>query len=84
MGETTVSSPYKAVFNALTATGGLLLRGEQSVIPQVLQQDIIALAQGGRLGETGTIRTLRDQVWFPSMGPLVKEYGAFHVKWDKK
>ena len=74
MSKTSLISPYKPVFTELTAAGGLLLRGEQLVVPPRLQRDVISLAHEGHQGEAKTIRTLRERVWFPRLGRLTKEY----------
>ena len=74
MSKHTLESPYKAVFGDLTAADGVLLRGEQLVIPPSLHHDVISLAHDGHQGEAKTIRALRERLWFPRLGPLTKEY----------
>ena len=77
MSPTTTASYYSKVFEELTAWDGVLLKGEQLVIPPSLQADVIALAHEGHGGGEGlTIRLLRERVWFPRLARLTKEYVA--------
>ena len=67
-------SEYSQVFDELTVTQEVLLRGERLVIPPSLQADCIALAHEGHQGEEKSIQNLRDKVWFPRLAQMTKEY----------
>ena len=65
------------MFEELTVAEGVLLRGEKLVIPRKLQANVIALAHEAHgLGESKTVRLLRERVWFPRLGRMTKEYVA--------
>ena len=61
------SSEYGQVFSELTVTKGLLLKGDQLVIPRSLYGRVLAAAHEGHQGEDRTIRNLRERNWFPGM-----------------
>ena len=67
---------FEKVFLELTYTQGVIMRGEQLVIPYKLQSEVIALAHEGHLGMQATIRNLRERVWWPRMAQQAKEYVA--------
>lgn len=65
---------YQQVFAELTVVDGLVLRGEQLVIPEELQPIVVQLAHEGHMGYDKTISTLRESNWFPGMGDMVRKY----------
>ena len=65
---------YVGVFDELYIVNGIILRGEQVIIPKSLQADIIELAHEGHQGIDKTLRLLRQTSWFPKMGDLVKNF----------
>ena len=65
---------YQQVFPELTVVDGMVLRGEQLVIPGELQPIVVQLAHEGHLGYDKTISTLRESNWFPGMGDMVRKY----------
>ena len=67
-------SRYQHVFPELSVIDGMIVRGEQLVIPEDLQVAVVQLAHEGHLGYDKTIGTLRESVWFPGMGKMVREY----------
>ena len=77
MSDDTKKLEYSKVFEELTAANGVLLKGEKIVIPLSLQEDVIALSHEGHgLGESRTVKLLRERVWFPRLARKTKEYVA--------
>ena len=61
-------SSYAKVFDELTVHNGVLLKCDRVVIPSKLTEQVIELAHESHgLGETKTIRMLRERVWFPRL-----------------
>jgi len=68
-------TPYGKVFDELTVCEGALLKGDRVVVPPRLTQRVIELAhESPGLGETKTIRYLRERVWFPNLSKRVKQH----------
>lgn len=65
---------YKAIFDELYYIDGIVMRGNQIVIPKSLQADIIGLAHEAHLGQSKTKTFLRQSCWFPNMSKLVDQY----------
>ena len=59
---------YQQVFEELAIVDGLVVRGEQLIIPQVLQHEVIQLAHEGHQGQDKTLQLMRQSTWFPNMG----------------
>ena len=60
---------YTNIFNELSIIDEVIVRGEQILIPEDMQEDVIKLAhEGHTLGHEKTIRLLRESCWFPAMG----------------
>ena len=57
-----------------SATHGLVVRGEQLLIPSELQATVVQLVHEGHLGHEKTLNTLRQSNWFPGMSEMVKKY----------
>jgi hypothetical protein len=65
---------YKAVFSELNMTqDGVLLRGQQLVIPVALRDRVIQLAHVGHQGIVKTKALIRSRVWFKGIDRLVEE-----------
>ena len=71
--------PYRQIFMELTHTGGMVLRGDKLVIPDVefipgigLQQVIVDLAHEGHQGAVKCKQTLRAKVWFYNLDNMVE------------
>ncbi len=65
---------FQQVFSEITQAGGILMRGEQLLIPEGLQAHAIQLAHEGHLGVDKTLGLLRQSTWFPNMGNMVREF----------
>ena len=66
---------YTKIFEELMLVRGVIVRGEQLIIPEELQQDVIQLAhEGHTLGYEKTLGLLRESCWFPGMGDKVKTF----------
>ena len=63
------------VFDDLAVVDGLVLRGEQLLIPEELQVTAVQLAHEGHvLGHDKTLGLLRETCWFPGMADTVKKF----------
>ena len=65
---------YQQIFEELTVVDGLVVRGDQLIVPQALQAEVIQLAHEGHQGQDKTLQLLRQSVWFPNMGAEVREF----------
>ena len=65
---------YQQVFEELAIVDGLVVRGEQLIIPQNLKLEVVQLAHEGHQGQDKTLQWMRQSVWFPSMGSMVREF----------
>ena len=64
---------YSKLFEELMLVKGVIVRGEQLVIPKELQHDVIQFAhEGNTLGYEKTLALLRESCWFPRMGEKVE------------
>ena len=70
------ASNYNKVLEQITMANGMLIRGDKILIPEKFQPALIAIAHEGHLGIEGTLKCLREDVWFPNMSKQVKEYVA--------
>ena len=61
------------IWDELSVTDGLLLRGERIIIPEALHKRIVHLGHEGHLGIMNTKRLLRSKVWFPNLDNMVEE-----------
>ena len=50
----------------------IILRGRKTVIPQLLQHQVINIAHEGHQGLIKTKKLLREKVWFPNMDRMVE------------
>ena len=65
---------YTKVFPELTEEDGVVMRGDQVVIPKELQVMVVHLAHKGHLGQDKTLGLLREACWFPGMGDMVHKF----------
>ena len=65
---------YTQIFEDLAVVDGMLVRGEQLLIPAELQPMVVQLAHEGHFGHEKTLNTLRQSNWFPGMSEMVKKY----------
>ena len=65
---------FTKVFPELMEEDGIIMRGEQIVIPRELQATVVHLAHEGHLGQDKTLGLLRETCWFPGMGDLVHKF----------
>ena len=67
-------SAYRAIFSELNVTqDGILLRGQQLVIPVSLRNRVVQLAHVGHQGIVKTKALIRSRVWFKGIDRLVEE-----------
>ena len=55
---------YIQVFDELTVMHGMVVRGDQLVIPVELQPIVVQLAHEGHLGFKKTLELLRESNWY--------------------
>ena len=67
-------TPYAGVFDELTEVNGIVVRGEQIIIPESLQADAIGLVHEGHQYAKKTRKLLRQTCWFPKMNKHVRDY----------
>ena len=65
---------YSGIFNELTLFNGMILRGEQVIIPPSLYSEVTSLAHEGHQGADKTLKLLRETCWFPGMRNHVIQY----------
>ena len=65
---------YQKIFDELSYINGIIIRGEQIVIPDSIQSDTIGIAHEGHLGADKTLRLLRETCWFPHMAEKVRTF----------
>ena len=66
--------PYQLIKDEITIdhANNLFLRGTRIILPASLQNRIVQAAHQGHQGISKTTALLREYVWFPKMGKLVK------------
>ena len=66
--------PYQQIKDEITIdhANNLFLRGTRIILPASLQTRIVQAAHQGHQGISKTTALLREYVWFPKMGKLVK------------
>ena len=65
---------YCQVFEELSVVEGMVVRGEQLVIPAELQPVVVQLAHESHQGFEKTLHLLRESNWFPGMSDMVRQY----------
>ena len=65
---------FGQVWRELHIIKGIVMRGARMVVPEKLRSQVIALAHEGHQGETKTIQFLRENLWFPNLSKMCKEY----------
>ena len=68
--------PFKDVYHELSNVDGIIVRCDRIVVPEKLQQCMIAWAHEGHQHTTKTLQLLRETCWFPKMHSLVADYVA--------
>ena len=63
---------YSSVLYELSNVNGILLCGQQVVIPHSLQEQVVKISHEGHLGIVLTKQFLRSRVWFPGIDKLVE------------
>ena len=63
---------YSSVFYELSNINGILLRGQQVVVPHPLQERVVKIGLEGHQGIVLTKQFLRSRVWFPGTDKLVE------------
>ena len=74
MSTETSKGPYAKMWGEITERDGMLLKGQQMIVPKKLQAQAIALAHEGHMQTDGTLRQLRESQWFRNMRKEVKAY----------
>ena len=57
----------------LSVHDGLVLRGNRLVIPETLQQKVVAIAHQSHQGIVKTKQCIREKVWFHAIDKLVED-----------
>ena len=65
---------YHCVFNDLWTSDGIILKGNQIVIPPTLRAEVVGLAHEGHQHADKTLNLLRQNSWFPKMRKHVLDY----------
>ena len=65
--------PYWCAKEMLTEVDGIILRGQQIVVPKCMRPEMVQLAHEGHLGITKTKRRAREAVWWPGMNSKLEE-----------
>ena len=68
--------PYRGIFNELWTTDGIVLKGNQAVLPVTLWSSVIGLSHEGHQCADKTFRLLRQVCWFPGMRKQVQDFVA--------
>ena len=63
---------YSSVFYELSNINGILLRGQQVVIPHFLQEQVVKISHEGHQRIVLTKQFLQSRVWFPGIDKLVE------------
>ncbi|XP_064597856.1 uncharacterized protein K02A2.6-like [Liolophura sinensis] len=66
--------PYFNLRDELTNEDGLILKGQQIVIPQSLRADMLHRIHSSHVGIEGCCRRARDCVYWPGMSAAVKDF----------
>ena len=65
---------YHGVFGELWTYDGIILKGNQIVVPPTLRAEVIGLAHEGHQNADKTLSLLRQNNWFPKMRKSVLDY----------
>ena len=65
---------YHGVFGELWTNDGIILKGNQIVVPPTLRAEVIGLAHEGHQNADKTLSLLRQNNWFPKMRKSVLDY----------
>ena len=64
---------FKTVSKELSHKGGVVLKGNQLVVPKGLRATVLSIAHANHLGINKTKSLLRTKVWWPSIGSDVEK-----------
>lgn len=67
MSKATSKGPYGKLWSEIKERDGILLKGQQIIVPKTLQAQAITLAHEGHMQADGTLRLLRESQWFTGM-----------------
>ena len=81
IGSDPALKPYRPLFQELSHSNGVILRGDRLVIPDIefmpgagsLRQVIVDLAHEGHQGVVKCKQLLRSRLWFPQLDKLVED-----------
>ena len=81
IGSDLALKPYRPLFQELSHSNGVILRGDRLVIPDIefmpgagsLRQVIVDLAHEGHQGVVKCKQLLRSRLWFPQLDKLVED-----------
>ena len=74
MSKETSKGPYGKMWNEIRERDGRLLKEDKIIVPRILQPQAIALAQEGHMQAYGTLRQLRETLWFRGMRREVQQF----------
>ena len=74
MSKETSKGPYGKLWSELRERDGEMLKGSQIVVPKALWARAIALAHKGHMQTDGTLRQLRETMWFRGMRKEVQVF----------
>ena len=74
MGKEPDLKPYKDIYAELSTINGIVMRGEQIVLPSTLWVPAVTAAHEGHLYADKTLQLLRRTCWFPGMRKTVYDY----------
>ena len=64
---------YVKIKDELSVACGVVLRGHRLVIPETLQQKVVAIAHASHQGIVKTKQLIREKVWFPGIDKQVEQ-----------
>eukprot|EP00794_Sanderia_malayensis_P021167 gene21167-biopygen14711 len=75
---------YKNIKNEITmdSDNNILLRGSRIILPTSLRARAVKLAHEGHPGQSKTTALLRECVWFPGLGKLIKDEVDNCIAWQ--
>ena len=65
---------YSKILQEMTMKDDLIIKGEQIIIPESLQNNIIQIAHEGHQGVVKTKQWIKDTMWFPGINKRVQEH----------
>ena len=74
MSKETSKGPYGKLLSDIRERDGILFKDGKIIVPKRLQPQVIALAHEGHMLADGTLRQLRETMWFRNMRNKVQAY----------